>query len=140
MSETRRRDALRRLGGPVCPVCGAVDIDGKVEVRWISEFGRKWLRGRGKEATVKQGLAPMCQKCFLTLTNDEVAEQARKAEARAQENQRLQQEVEWMVRPDPRRGQMYRAAVAEHQGDLAAAEELAAGWGVGNGLFGSRGD
>lgn len=83
----------------------------------------------------------MCQKCFVTMSNEEVARRAAEQERAAKQQRQLQAEAEWLVRQqDPRRGQMYRAAVAEHQDDLAAAEELAAEWGVGNGLFGSRGD
>lgn len=107
-------------------------------MRWITDFGQDWLRQRGKGSTIKEKLAPMCQKCFLQVTNEEVADRSAKTK---KEQERLQAETEWLVRQqDPRRGQMYRAAVAEHQGDLEAAEELAAEWGVGNGLFGSRGD
>ena len=73
---TRSREALRRLGGPVCPVCDVVDVDGKVEVRWISIGGASWLNERGKGALNKQSLAPMCQKCFMAMENELATERA----------------------------------------------------------------
>jgi hypothetical protein len=124
---TRSREALRRLGGPVCPVCDSVDADGKVEVRWISETSQAWLSKRGKAAIIRQSLAPMCGQCFSSMEREEIA---RRAEAAAQKAREDAAEME---------ESLYEAR-SNYEDDIAAAEEFAAAWDVGNGLFGRRGD
>lgn len=146
---TRSREALRRLGGPVCPVCDEVDVDGKVEVRWISTDGASWLNERGKGALNKQSLAPMCQKCFESMHNTLAAQQVAEAERRAKmvaQSMVAQSQADtdeararWL-RQGGNNVIPYEQACVAHQSDLDAAEEIAANWGIGNGLFGSRGE
>jgi Ca2+-binding RTX toxin-like protein len=65
---TRRAEALRRLGGPVCPVCEVVGAE-NIEVRFLTNDGSEWLASRGKRALERESLAPMCQQCFLVMEN-----------------------------------------------------------------------
>lgn len=141
---TRSREALRRLGGPVCPVCDVVDVDGKVEVRWISTDGASWLNERGKGVLNKQSLAPMCQKCFMAMENRLATERAAVAERTARLVAQAQADADEAFRYRRQQQQLsrmpYEQACADHHSDLEAAEEIAANWGIGNGLFGSRGE
>lgn len=139
---TRSREALRRLGGPVCPVCDVVDVDCKVEVRFINTDGASWLNDRGKGALNKQSLAPMCQKCFMAMENELATERAVVAERTARLVAQAQADADRAMWQQRLGGNdvPYARACADHQGDLEAAEEIAANWGIGNGLFGSRGE
>ena len=139
---TRSREALRRLGGPVCPVCDVVDVDGKIEVRWIDADGASWLNERGRGAVNKQSLAPMCQKCFTSMQKDLATERAAVAERTALLLAQAKADVDEALRYQQQQlsGMPYEHACAAHQSDLEAAEEIAANWGIGNGLFGSRGE
>lgn len=139
---TRSREALRRLGGPVCPVCDEVDVDGQVEVRFITTDGASWLNSRGRGSLNKQDLAPMCRKCFLTMENVSTARRAAEAEQRARLVVQAQADADRALWQRQLGGDdiPYARACADHQDDLEAAEEIAASWGIGNGLFGRRGE
>jgi len=107
----------------------------------MTSDGSRWLGEKGRQAIERESLAPMCQKCFLTMENASVARRAAETERRA----RRSREDALAVAADAARlgslnGPRYREACAEHEDDLAAAEQMAAEWGVGNGLFGSRGE
>jgi|JI10StandDraft_1071094.scaffolds.fasta_scaffold28920_6 hypothetical protein len=136
MTASRRSEALRRLGGPVCPVCETVGA-ANIEVRFMSSDGSQWLAQRGKRHLERESLAPMCQHCFLTMENNIVMERSIEARRRAQAEA---QSVADAMRLSQLDGPKYREACAEHEDDLTAAEQMAAEWGVGNGLFGSRGE
>lgn len=99
--------------------------------------GSMWLAERGKQAFEREGLAPMCRNCFLVMSNAVTAKHAAAAERLAMADA---QEAMDMARLRGMDGKRYRQACAEHESDLAAAEEMAASWGIGNGLFGSRGE
>lgn len=133
---TRRAEALRRLGGPVCPVCDTVGAKG-IDVRLLSGNGAEWLRARGKGDVEHLVFASMCEACFLTMENSNVARRAQAAAQRAREGALA---VADAARLGSLSGPRYREACAEHEDDLTAAEAMAAEWGVGNGLFGSRGE
>lgn len=133
---TRRAEALRRLGGPVCPVCDTVGAE-VIEFRYVTSDGYRWLDERNKAHVEREQLAPMCQKCFLTMENASVTRRAANAERRAREDALA---VADAARLGNFSGPKYRQACAEHKDDLTAAEEMAANWGIGNGLFGSRGE
>lgn len=130
-----RREALRRLGGPVCPVCDAVGVE--ISVRFVSSDGSDWLKERGKGAVERAQLAPMCQACAAGMDQAVVSKRAAEAERRAIQDRK---EVEDLARLSSLNGPQYRQACAEHEDDLVAAERMAFEWGVGNGLFGSRGE
>lgn len=134
---TRRAEALRRLGGPVCPVCDTVGAEG-IEVHSMSWNGSRWLETRGRQGVVREGLAPMCNGCFRKMTDDLVAEQADRVERLAREDAKAAADEAYLGSLGG--GLAYREACAEHGDDLAAAEAMAAEWDVGNGLFGSRGE
>jgi hypothetical protein len=133
---TSRGEALRRLGGPVCPVCDTVGAEG-VEVRFLSGNGSQWLKARGKGNVEREYLAPMCSGCFRKMTDDLVEEQAAEAARRAREDTKAAADDAYLGSLGG--GMAYREACAEHGDDLEAAEQMAADW-MGNGLFGSRGE
>jgi hypothetical protein len=135
----RRIEALRRLGGPVCPVCDAVTDT--VEVRFLTEDGSAWLGERGKRHVEREHLAPLCQHCYLSMENEIVAKRAAAAQREVQRWTREKAAAEAdAARLRSMNGPAYRQACVEYEDDLAAAEGMAASWGVGNGLFGSRGE
>jgi len=117
----------------VCDTVGAEAI----EVRYVTSDGSRWLSERGRQAVEREQLAPMCQKCFLTMENASVARRAAETERRARANALA---VADAARLSSMSGPGYREACAEHEDDLTAAEQMGAEWGVGNGLFGSRGE
>lgn len=129
-----RREALRRLGGPVCPVCDSV---AEIEVRFLSTDGSDWLRRRGKGAVEKQSLAPMCSNCENTMHSEIARKRVDEAERRLAADATA---VADQARLSAMSGAEYHEACADHGDDLAAAERMANEWGVGNGLFGSRGE
>jgi hypothetical protein len=134
---TRRSEALRRLGGPVCPICDAVGAE--VEVRFLTTDGSTWLKERGKGIVEKQSLAPMCAPCFSRMQNDITGKLSlRAAEALRRVDALIQRDARDLAHLSGMDGPKYREACADHEDDLAAAERMAADWGVGNGLFGSR--
>jgi hypothetical protein len=133
---TRRAEALRRLGGPVCPVCETVGAE-NIEVRFLTNDGSEWLASRGKRAIERESLAPMCQQCFLLMENTATAKRAAEAERRAREDARAAADEKYLGSLGG--GMEYREACAEHEDDLTAAEKMAEGW-MGNGLFGNRGE
>jgi hypothetical protein len=133
MSSSKRSDALRRLGGPVCPVCDAIGVE--IEVRFVNENGRDWLKDRGKIGIVREGLAPLCRRCSSLMDMEHSAKELERRRKEEALKQQMQKDADWMVRLG---GQNYHHACADHQDDLAAAEEIAAGWGIGNSLFGRR--
>ena len=133
---TRRGEALRRLGGPVCPVCDVVGAEG-VEVVFLSSDGSEWLKGRGKGVVERQSLAPMCASCYRGMNQAVADRHAAAAEQRAAADLRATMDNAYL---NTLNGPKYREACAEHEDDLAAAEAMANEWGVGNGLFGSRGE
>lgn len=117
-------------------MCDTIGAEG-IEVRFVTSDGSRWLGERGRQAVEREQLAPMCQKCFFTMENASVARRAAEAERRAQEDAlALANETRLNNMSGPR----YREACAEHEDDLTAAEQMGAEWGVGNGLFGSRGE
>lgn len=147
MSTTRRGEALRRLGGPVCPVCDKVGADG-IEVHFVTRDNAEWLKARGRGSVVREDLAPMCARCYVDMTKALVEKQAEAAKRRAMEDaaivQRAARSAEWRVRQEQDADRLlrmdgpgYRDACAEHEDDLEAAERLAEDW-IGNGLFGAR--
>lgn len=133
---TRRAEALRRLGGPVCPVCDTVGAEG-LEVRALSRDGSEWMEARGKRSVERQGLAPMCNGCFSRMTDDLVTARAKLAERRAHEAAKAAADEAYLGSLGG--GLAYREACAEHEDDLEAAEKMAEDW-MGNGLFGNRGE
>jgi len=133
--QTRRSEALRRLGGPVCPICHAVG--GEIEVRFITNDGSDWLKSKGKGHIEQARAAPMCTSCFTTMENSIVATRAARAERQAEADVKRAEDAARLGRMS---GAEYRAGCAEHEDDLAAVEQMVAGWDVGNGLFGSRGE
>jgi hypothetical protein len=135
---TPRSEALRRLGGPVCPVCDAVGVE--VEARWLigSEQG-DWLISRGKGYLDKQGLVPMCGVCFRLMTEYAIAKRASAVEQRARmEAQRAAQEARDLAHLGSLDGGLYRESCVEYDDDLVAAEKIGDTWGLGSGLFGGR--
>jgi len=134
---TRSGEALRRLGGPVCPVCDTVGAP-DVEVRYLGSDGSTWLKEQGRGVVERQSLAPMCKACFLTMENAVVKKRAEAARQRVAQDCQAVKTIEDRHRLSLMNGPAYRAACADHEDDLAAAEEMASEWGVGNGLFGSR--
>jgi hypothetical protein len=117
-------------------VCDTIGADG-IEVRFLTTHGSRWLSEKGRQAVERELLAPMCQKCFLAMENAVMARHAAAAEQRARENALATADA---ARLSSLSGPRYREACAEHEDDLTAAEQMAAEWGVGNGLFGSRGE
>lgn len=120
----------------MCDTVGAENI----EVRFVTSDGSRWLDEKGRRAIERESLAPMCQKCFLTMENSVVARRAQDAARRAREEAQEAQALVDAARLGSLSGPRYYEACAEHEDDLTAAEEMAASWGVGNGLFGSRGE
>jgi len=117
-------------------VCDTIGAEG-VEVRFLSGNGSQWLKARDKGDVEREYLAPMCSSCFRRMTADLVNAQAAEVERQAREDAKSAEDE---ARLGSLNGPRYREACAEHEDDLTAAEEMAAGWGVGNGLFGSRGE
>jgi hypothetical protein len=122
-------------------VCDTVGADG-IEVRYLNADDSKWLRDKGRRSIQKESLAPMCQQCFLEMTNAAVARRAAKVAQWVREDASSAEALAQGAREDAlrRNGPKYREACEQYGDDLVEASRIAAEWGVGNGLFGSRGD
>jgi hypothetical protein len=120
-------------------VCDTIGAEG-IAVVYMTSDGSHWLGEKGRQHIERESLAPMCQKCFLTMENASVARRAAEAERLARNIREATLAVADAARLGSLSGPRYRQACAEHEDDLTAAEEMAAEWGVGNGLFGSRGE
>lgn len=133
-----RTEALRRLGGPVCPLCDKI---GQSKSYYVDEEMKQWFMLRGQRHLINDSTITICEPCFAMIINEVTLERARKAEKLAQRDaMRIWEDrkrFEHIVRRND--GRTYWEACQDKtmREDL---REMGLGWMMGNGLFGGGGD